>query len=168
MISINTYIVEKLRIDKDVKLDRYSNYNNGDICLIIEYDTRNNYAYFNVGKIKELNIEKKKISIIDLPYFNHNSEGRTDKYKLKVLKKNPPYLIIDTQKQNHSSEFNMIIVNHKESIELLEYLLDNDKTFDISKYMGGNKNIIISGLTNRPYDNEDLEKLLKKVNDTFK
>ena len=62
----------------------------------------------------------------------------------------------------------MIIVNHEESIELLEYLLDNDKTFDISKYMGGNKNIIISGLTNKPYDNEDLEKLLKKVNDTFK
>lgn len=168
MKQLNTYIIEKLHINKDTKISPYSNYNKGDICLEIEYDIRNDYAYFNIIKIDEVNIEKKKLSIIELPYHNRNEEGREDKYKLKILKRNPPYLRIDTQAFNHSPEFNMIIIDHEESIELLEYLLDNDKTFDISKYIGGNENIIRAGFTNASYDNEDIEKLLNKINDKFK
>ncbi|MBQ3414598.1 MAG: hypothetical protein IJH39_04460 [Clostridia bacterium] len=168
MQQINQYIIEKLHLNQDLELSAYSNYNKGDICLEIEYDTRNDYAYFNIIKIDELNIEKKKLSIIELPYTNHNGEGRTDKYKLKILKRNPPYLRIDAQAFNHSPEFNMIIINHEESIELLEYLLDNNMSFDISKYIGGNENVIRAGFTNKCYDKEDIEKLLKKVNDKFK
>lgn len=168
MKQISNYITEKLRFDKSNIILNDFDYNIGEICLRIEYYPTNGYAYFDVVKISSLDIDKKKLSIIELPYRLNNREGRLTKCRLKILKKLPKYLIIDPKSLNHLPSLNLIILNNKESIELLNDLINsNDKEFDVSKYIGGDKQVIRTGYENKNYNNDELTELLNKVKDEF-
>ena len=74
MKTINTYIIEKLRINKDSKSkDHYelNDFKEGDVCVLLSYVYKKNYCFLKVIKIKDIILKSNYIT-----YYYHDDIGQ--------------------------------------------------------------------------------------------
>lgn len=74
MKTINTYIIEKLRINKDSKSkDHYelNDFNEGDVCVLLKNVYKKNYCYIQIIKLKDIIFKSNYIT-----YYYHNDIGQ--------------------------------------------------------------------------------------------
>jgi len=74
MKTINTYIIEKLRINKDSKSkDHYelNDFNEGDVCVLLSYVYKKNYCFLKVIKINNIILKSNYIT-----YYYHDDVGQ--------------------------------------------------------------------------------------------
>ena len=74
MKTINTYIIEKLRINKDSKSkDNYTlnDFNEDDVCVLLSYVYKKNYCFLKVIKINNIILKSNYIT-----YYYHDDVGQ--------------------------------------------------------------------------------------------
>jgi len=138
MNSLSQYIIEKFKISKDIKTDKY---NIGDYCLAISlynwesHNFNNNDAKVCIGldilKLTDINKQENKISTIFGDYittYHHtNTHGIV---KLDISSK-------DSSKYIYSKIYDLlleVIIPEEEALNILKYIKKN-KTFNILKQL---------------------------------
>ena len=160
MKTINTYIIEKLRINKDSKSkDHYTlkDFNEGDVGVLLSYVYKKNYCFLKVIKLKDIMTEVNYIT-----YYYHGDIGQelrsstsfeddekgNWKYPLDKSKETYSLLLTPEDSANllHSLENNSVCkvewnryLNNKEGklIDLRKSFIDTEFIYkkDIKKYL---------------------------------
>lgn len=159
MLNLRKYIIEKLVIDKDTKIDVWDKYEEGDICLILIYikDIANfkNMLTMNVIKIKEL--DKNKETILSIPWNSENLEFGPEGNGVapnKVIEKNG-YLFMDDEQNRLFT----IYIPQKESRKIFE-IIKKEKKFDFNSLIKEKPNPLkITMNLNNEITDDDLKKL---------
>ena len=160
MKTIDSYIVEKLIISRNLTTYYLDRYKENDICIMLNYyDVEPATSVFQIVKIKSIDKENKKITYCYLPYKNHNAEGDTETSKILRTKK---YIRI-LRKSKDKKQYDLILP-HKESINLVDELINGNGKFNVNTYLekeGTNMSTVWL------YQNT-FGKLLEKLNGKFK
>lgn len=165
MKQINTYIIEKLKLnqDSDLVAPIQERYKVGNICLRIDsIKDKPGKGYITLIFIDEINWETKNISFSSTASHKDVTFGKTYKYKFKDVKKHD-YLYLA---KSYGVEDDCIIIPQEESLNVLDEIINNNFKIDFNKFSNNDKYIIDVGFTNIKKDSFDLYKrvLISKIN----
>ena len=118
MKNINTYIIEKFKISKDIEIpdDIYDKYNVGDNCLLfIHYNNRKGKSYHLIDAVQIEKINKKSIR---LKYLTKTSEQNKS-----IISK--PFIPDDEQFEKYlyytkSFNINMLLIPKDDALKILK------------------------------------------------
>lgn len=132
MREINKYIFEKLKINKNSKLNTIDNYHVGDVCLnlIYIYDLNNVQKCIVLSISKIFNIDKNTIKFLS---YNDEEKSWNDpsKFSPTVFEKINDYKYL----YNDYKAFSIIILPPQESKKVLNQIKEN-KYIDYGDFIG--------------------------------
>lgn len=168
MKQINTYIIEKLKLNQDSALISpiQERYKVGNICLRIDSNKSDTpgKGYISLIFIDELNWEDRTMYFSSTYSHKDVTFGKSYKYKFKDIKKYD-YLYLA---KSYGVEDDEIIIPQEESLHVLEEIINNKFKIDFNKFFNdkNDKYIIDVGFKGIKKDDFDLYKrvLISKIN----
>lgn len=129
MKAIKSYILEKLVIDNDVKIEPIKRYDVGDIILMMSYWKNDNNCLIGLTKIDEIDTEEKIIYT--------RTDGANYRGYLNYSKTDVDYKYIAV---NDSKGIPYVFIPENDVLDILKTIHDNGDKIDSSLFNNPNVN----------------------------